>query len=121
VPEPAGNGPAPASHASRPKGQPTLADGPEEAGDDLTNQLLPRAAAIADAERRTSDAAADPGAGKRPTRRTAKGFRARLPAGSSNPALASFFALRLMHSQRQKRTFTPRVVMYKYTERMIIL
>jgi hypothetical protein len=85
------------------EGQPTLADGPEEAGDDLTNQLLPRAAAIADAERRTSDAAADPGAGKRPARRTAKGFRARLPAGSSNPALASFFALRLMHSQRQMR------------------
>lgn len=67
---------------------------PEEAGDDLNNQLLPGAAAIAAAERGTSDAAADPGAGKRRARRTAKGFRARLPAGSSNPALASFFALR---------------------------
>jgi len=32
------------------EGQPTLADDPEEAGDDLDNPLLPGAAAIAEAE-----------------------------------------------------------------------
>jgi hypothetical protein len=71
-----------------------LADDPEDADDDLNNQLLPGAAAITEAERRISDAAADPGAGKQPTHRTANGFRARLPAASSNPAPAPFFALR---------------------------
>jgi hypothetical protein len=74
VPEPAGNCPAPASHASRRKVSPcslTI----READDDLNNHLPPGVAAMAEAERRTSDATADPDADKRPTRRTAKGFR----------------------------------------------